>query len=951
MLQERTVKVVVKANVAQAVAGVSLLRQGFKDFNRDLQIQAVNRKATFNDIGFGLGVIGAAVGGLTYLAVRKFAEFDQAMSHVAAVTRESAGNMALLRQAALLAGAETVFTAKEAAMAIEELAKAGVKTADILGGGLRASLNLAAASGLSVARAAEIAAGALGMFKLQGSDLDEVADMLAAGANKSIGEVDDLALALRQVGPVANQTGLSIRETVAALAAFASTGRIGLDAGTSFKRLLQLLTPQSEQAKAAINELGVSGYDAQGNFIGLANYAGLLQEKLKNLTPEARNAAFATMYGSDAVNAATEIYRQGADGIQEWINKVDDQGYAAENAKLRLGNLMGDIEQFKGSMDNLLVTMGSAANGPLRSIVQFGKDTVNALAGTSDSFQQAIFWAGAATSAVTVMGAAFFLAVPRVAAFHKGIAEVTAAMPRFGAALSAVGRIAGVFGVALIAISAITTGITAYRESLRLSGVEMTNMVSQTSGGINTLRGIFNDMPSFMLPRDMTSSQTGMKPNMVDPVEDFQQVLDRIEERRSKFNLPWDIDTNVDEVTTRFNTYGVSLSTLASTDLPKAQKSFRDLFAETDGSITSFKTLLSLTPDYRDALIELATTLGIDASDSQAMMNLAMGEGSEGAMAQKSALRQLSAAAADATGEIGNLADEVDKFGQEEFDTRSGIRKAGDAYRDLVASINEATEAGASHQTMLSLTSEWGSQVTGDMDAYASAINDAASAMFIQNGSIEQMTGYLGKQRNALYEVIRPLYETDAAAWQYINTLLATPEMIITQVKLNGLNMSQQQLDKWLAINNNRVLTIKIRTNRPDLNGWVSGTGSPGIASGGTIRGPGNWTSDTAGLFALSNGEEVIRAQEAEYWRPLLKRINSGEARRDGLASGGTAGQAARPIYATPRAANIIHRSLTIAPVIQAGAVGNEKFLGETVTTAIRNEIRRGNLPRDWQDN
>jgi hypothetical protein len=89
----------------------------------------------------------AALGGVVYAA----ANFDSAMSNVQAATHESAAGMDELRAAALQAGADTVFSASEAAEGIENLAKAGVSTADILGGALTGSLDLAAAGQISVA--------------------------------------------------------------------------------------------------------------------------------------------------------------------------------------------------------------------------------------------------------------------------------------------------------------------------------------------------------------------------------------------------------------------------------------------------------------------------------------------------------------------------------------------------------------------------------------------------------------------------------------------------------------------------------------------------------------------------------------------------------------------------------------------------------------------------------
>ena len=171
-------------------------------------------------------------------------DFDEAMSAVEAATHESAANMQLLKDAALEAGARTVYSATEAAAAIEELAKAGMSTEDIINGGLNGALDLAASDGIAVADAAATAAAAMTQFGLSGQDAAHIADLLAAGAGKALGSVGDLSQALNQSGLVAAQMGLSLDDTVGALSALAEAGLIGSDAGTSFRQmLLRLANP------------------------------------------------------------------------------------------------------------------------------------------------------------------------------------------------------------------------------------------------------------------------------------------------------------------------------------------------------------------------------------------------------------------------------------------------------------------------------------------------------------------------------------------------------------------------------------------------------------------------------------------------------------------------------------------------------------------------------------
>src|SRR5690606_33018738 len=119
----------------------------------------------------------------------------------------------------------------------------------------------------------EISAQAMNIFKLEGKDVAYIADVLAAGANKSAADVGQLGDALRQGGLVAAQMGLGLEDTVGVLSLFADNALIGSDAGTSFKTMLQRLTPTSKEQAKAMREIGLSFFDAEGAFVGIEEAA------------------------------------------------------------------------------------------------------------------------------------------------------------------------------------------------------------------------------------------------------------------------------------------------------------------------------------------------------------------------------------------------------------------------------------------------------------------------------------------------------------------------------------------------------------------------------------------------------------------------------------------------------------------------------------------------------
>lgn len=341
-------------------------------------------------IASGMTAAGLAVAAFGVAAVKMAADFDQQMSTVQANTGATSAQMDQLRAAAIEAGASTVYSASDSADAINDFGKAGMSVTDILTGGLSGALNLAASDGMAVGDAAEYMANALSMFHLKGSQASQVADTLAAGAGKAVGNVSDFGEALNNCGAQANSFGMNVQETTGVLALFAQNGTIGAEAGTQLNSMLMKLAAPSAEASNTMKELGISAYDAQHHFVGMANFAGQLQKAEKNLTDEQRNQANATIFGSYAIKAANYLYEAGESGVNKWTKAVSESGYAAEQAAAKNNNLKGDLENLSGSMESLMISVGEGAQGPLRKMVQ-GLDTmVDAFAGLPSGAQQTI---------------------------------------------------------------------------------------------------------------------------------------------------------------------------------------------------------------------------------------------------------------------------------------------------------------------------------------------------------------------------------------------------------------------------------------------------------------------------------------------------------------------------------------------------------------------------------
>jgi TP901 family phage tail tape measure protein len=430
-------------------------------------------------------VAGIALLAVFAAAVVAASRFEQAMSIVAAASGATGEELDQLRTSALEAGKATVFSAREAAEAEAELARAGVSVADITGGALRASLDLASAGQLGLAESAVLTAQAMNAFGLKGKDTARIADVIAAAAGKSATNVHDMGFAFRMSALVAQQTGLSLEDTAGTLALFAQNALVGSDAGTSLKTMLQRLTPQSDEARGVMQRLGFSAYDSAGQFVGLNELAKRLSVSFGNLTPEARNAAFGVIFGSDAVRAATILYRNGEAGVRQWTAAVTDQGFASRVAQQQTDNLIGDLERLRGSLETALIEGGSKATVGLREIAQWITHLIDAYNNLSPELQANITLTMGLVGALALAAGAFVLILPRVVAFRAAVTELAVTMPRLAAAASATtGFMFGPWGIALAAGITALTMFAGAADDAKDDVKDLTSAVQADSGAV-----------------------------------------------------------------------------------------------------------------------------------------------------------------------------------------------------------------------------------------------------------------------------------------------------------------------------------------------------------------------------------------------------------------------------------------------------------------------------------
>lgn len=366
----------------------------------------------------GLTVPIVAAGGA---AISVAANFDDAMSQVQGALGDASADTEGLRQLALQLGSDTVFSATEAAQAMVELAKGGLTEADIKGGALAASMDLAAAGQLNLADAAETTVQMMGSFGLGAEDATRIANALAGAANASSADVSDLTQAMSQCSAQASLAGWSLEDTAAALALFADHGVKGSDAGTSLKTMLQRLSAPTDQAADAMEAYGLEVRDSNGKMKDITGIADELTGKLGTLSDAERDAALQTIFGSDASRAAAILMQSGSEGLQKYIAATNDATAAETMANAQKGELSWALENMSGAIESASIAFGSALAPAITAVAGVIGNVAEAFASLPSGAQTAIAVVLALVAAVGPLLVVFGSVVAMLPALSEGL--------------------------------------------------------------------------------------------------------------------------------------------------------------------------------------------------------------------------------------------------------------------------------------------------------------------------------------------------------------------------------------------------------------------------------------------------------------------------------------------------------------------------------------------------
>lgn len=305
--------------------------------------------------------------------------FESGMSKVQAISGASGEDLAALTDKAKEMGAKTKFSATESAEAMQYMAMAGWKTGDMLNG-IEGIMNLAAASGEDLATTSDIVTDALTAFGLSAQDSTHFADVLAQASSNANTNVGMMGETFKYVAPVAGAMGYSAEDVATAIGLMANSGIKASQAGTSLRTILTRMAKPTKEVQTAMDQLGVSVIDSDGNMKSLHEIMDDLRSGFSGLSEAEKVNMAATLGETDGMSGLLAIVNASDRDYQKLTDSINNCSGAAESmAETMQDNLEGQLTILGSTAESLALEIYESVKGSLTDMTKLGIDAVSNL--------------------------------------------------------------------------------------------------------------------------------------------------------------------------------------------------------------------------------------------------------------------------------------------------------------------------------------------------------------------------------------------------------------------------------------------------------------------------------------------------------------------------------------------------------------------------------------------
>lgn len=401
------------------------------------------------------------IGGVGVAAVKTAADFDSAMSQVAAVSGATGKDFDALRNKAREMGAKTKFSATEAAEAMNYMAMAGWKTEDMLDG-IEGVMNLAAASGEDLATTSDIVTDALTAFGLSAKDSGHFADILAAASSNANTNVSMMGETFKYCAPIAGALGFSAEDTAEAIGLMANAGIKSSQAGTALRTIMNNLAGDVKISGKAIGDVTIATTNADGSMRDLSDILSDCRSAFGNLTESEKAQAAESLVGKNAMSGFLALMNAGQGDIDKLSSAIDNcDGSAEKMAMTMQDNLAGQLTILKSQLQELAISFGDILMPAIRSIVSKLQGFVDKLNGMDEGTKRTIVTIALLVASIGPLLVIIGTAISKIGVAMQGFVKLANGISKLKIAIQGGTGVLGKLGATLGGISAPVLAVVA----------------------------------------------------------------------------------------------------------------------------------------------------------------------------------------------------------------------------------------------------------------------------------------------------------------------------------------------------------------------------------------------------------------------------------------------------------------------------------------------------------
>lgn len=759
MLDKATAKYGENSNQAmrwrQAVANA---RTELNNLNNELrntpnQLQAIGQDmqatgAKIQNVGKAVSSVGktmtthvtAPIVAMGAAAVKVTADFDSSMSKVAAVSGATGSDLEQLRTKAREMGAQTKFSASEAAEAMNYMAMAGWKTGDMLNG-VEGIMDLAAASGEDLATTSDIVTDALTAFGKSAQDSGRLADIMAAASSNANTNVSMMGETFQYAAPVAGALGISMEDTAVAVGLMANAGIKASQAGTALRTGLTNLVKPTKQMKAAMDKYGIAIVENDDGSVNLRDTMISLREKMGDMSETEQAAAAGAIFGKNAMSGWLAVVNGSDKDFEKLTEAVDkSNGTAKRMAETMQDNLAGQVTILKSQVEELGISFGEQLVPYVSKAVEKVQDIVNWFSQLDESEKDQIIkmaaLAAAAGPVITTVGnlitagGKIYGTVGKVIEVVGGLTAAAegagAGVGILGAAMTAlpvVGVAAGI-GLAVGGVIALNKAVGGGKDGISQLNAEMSTTVSSAEKARGALDKEVGSIQSMNASHEdslaKTEAAARLAEKYADELTDLAGKTNKTATEQAKMRalvgklnaIYPELGLAIDETTGELN--------MSTTALKENIKQLKE-----QAKAAAYNKILE---EEMDKLVEIEKKV-IEAEDKKAEV---MGKAGEAANKQaeiQAALKAEQDELAAAHKNYNAVLEDSTATQDEVVAASTRLENAQNAVNDTVVNINGVMVESASAMDQYATAQQNASEEAGKLDASITSANEESTAL------------------------------------------------------------------------------------------------------------------------------------------------------------------------------------------------------------------------------